>query len=111
MKHIQALNYLKALNESFILSGIANITYRQMQILLTIYLDDNVSRVREIANKLQIPKPSITRTLDKLERLDLLKRKVEHSDKRSIIIIKTANGGKLLTDCSKMVFSHLHYLK
>lgn len=111
MKHIQALHYLKALNESFVFSGIANLTHRQLLILLTIYLDNNVSRVREVAKQLFIPKPSISRTLDKLESLDLIRREVEVNDKRSIIIKKTVKGGKLLTDCSKMVYIHLHFLK
>jgi DNA-binding MarR family transcriptional regulator len=49
--------------------------------------------VRAMAEELRVAKPSITRAVDMLEVLDLVKRKDDPADRRSILVVPTRRGG------------------
>jgi DNA-binding MarR family transcriptional regulator len=72
------------------------LTTRQLGVFVTCYLMDDVQTVRDLCLKLNVSKPAITRALDRLSELDLVRRKADPLDRRSILIRRTTAGAKLL---------------
>jgi DNA-binding MarR family transcriptional regulator len=70
----------------------ADLNLRQLAATLTVYLTDEPQTVRGLAEQLQVPKSSITRALDRLAELNLVRRKVDPADRRSVIAQRTATG-------------------
>ncbi len=75
-----------------------DLTSRQMAVLLTVYLDAGPHTVRDLAKTLNISKPAITRALDRLSMLELLRRKSDDADRRSIIVQRTVKGSVFLSE-------------
>jgi DNA-binding MarR family transcriptional regulator len=48
--------------------------------------------VRGLAAKLNVSKPAITRALDRLAEFDLVRRKTDPLDRRSVLVQRTAAG-------------------
>jgi DNA-binding MarR family transcriptional regulator len=69
-----------------------DLTARQLAVLLICCLDDAPHTVRGLAERLKISKPAITRSVDRLEELRLLKRVDDPSDRRSVLITSTPSG-------------------
>ena len=69
-----------------------DLTARQLAVLLICCLDDAPHTVRGLAERLKISKPAITRSVDRLEELRLLKRVDDPSDRRSVLITSTRSG-------------------
>ena len=64
--------------------------------LLKVYLDDEPQTVRGLAKCLQVGTPPITRASDRLEEMDLLRRKVDPADRRSVIAQRTPKGAAMV---------------
>lgn len=75
-----------------------DLTSRQMALLLMIYLKDAPHTVRGLARHLNVSKPVITRAVDSLSRLELLKRTRDENDRRNVFIQRTVKGAVFLTD-------------
>lgn len=69
-----------------------DLTLRQTAILLTIYLETPPHTVRGLAAKLDVTKPVITRALDTMGSLNLVERRRDPADKRSVLIKRTVTG-------------------
>lgn len=69
---------------------------REMAVFLTIATEPGPHTVRGLAALLVIPKASITRTLDSLEAQDLVRRRPEPGDRRSVVINRTSRGALML---------------
>ena len=69
-----------------------DLTIRQMAILLHIYLAPPPHTVRGLAAKLCVTKPVITRALDTMGAMGLVKRVRDDKDKRNVIIKRTVEG-------------------
>lgn len=82
-----------------------DLSARQMAILLTVYLTDQPHTVRGLAETLNISKPAITRALDTLGRLELIKRKRDEQDRRSVLVQRTVPGSVYLTEFADMMRS------
>lgn len=80
-----------------------DLSARQLAILLTVYLAPPPHTVRGLAADLNISKPAVTRALDAMSKLDLLRRKPDDADKRSILVIRTVKGSVFLSDFSEIV--------
>ncbi|MBV9248838.1 MAG: MarR family transcriptional regulator [Acetobacteraceae bacterium] len=76
----------------------ADLTARQLAVFLTCYLRDEGHTVRGLAAGLNVSKPAITRALDRLEELDLARRKVDPLDRRSVLVQRTLRGAAFLRD-------------
>jgi DNA-binding MarR family transcriptional regulator len=76
--------------------GRPELTTRQLGVFLTCYLMDDVQTVRDLCWKLNASKPAITRALDRLSELDLVHRKADPMDRRSVLIQRTTAGAELL---------------
>jgi DNA-binding MarR family transcriptional regulator len=72
------------------------LTARQLGVFLTCYQMDDVQTVRDLGWKLNASKPVITRALDRLSELDLVRRKADRPNRRSILIHRTTAGAELL---------------
>ncbi len=70
----------------------ADLTERQMAVLLTVYLEPPPHTVRGLAAKLGVTKPVITRALDTMGRLGLVTRKRDEADKRNVLVHRTLQG-------------------
>lgn len=69
-----------------------DLSMRQMAILLTVYLEAPPHTVRDLAVKLSVTKPAITRALDTMGRMKLISRKRDVSDRRNVLIGRTVEG-------------------
>jgi DNA-binding MarR family transcriptional regulator len=80
-----------------------DLTARQLGVLLTSYLDIEAQTVRGLAANLNISKPAITRTLDRLSEFNLVQRKADPLDRRSILVQRTIAGTGFLRDLRKII--------
>lgn len=80
-----------------------DLSARQMAVLLTVYLTPPPHTVRGLAQTLNISKPAITRALDRLGELGMLKRKVDDADRRSVLVQRTVKGSVFLSDFAVLV--------
>ena len=69
-----------------------DLSVRQMSILLTIYLEAPPHTVRDLAKKLGVTKPVITRALDTMGKLELVSRRRDEKDRRNVLIQRTVQG-------------------
>jgi DNA-binding MarR family transcriptional regulator len=81
----------------------ADLTARQLGVFLTCYLTVEGQTVRGLAAHLNVNKPAITRALDKLEKLNLARRKVDAMDRRSILVTRTMRGAAFLTELKRLL--------
>ena len=80
-----------ALTESVRQSG-PDLSARQMAVMLAVYLTPAPHTVRGLAGALNISKPAITRALDRLGELGMVRRKVDADDRRNVLIQRTVKG-------------------
>ena len=80
-----------------------DLTARQLGVFLTCHLDDEAQTVRGLAAKLNVAKPAITRALDRLSEFDLVRRKIDSLDRRSVLAQRTATGMAFLRDLKKIL--------
>ena len=80
-----------------------NLTARQLGVFLTCYLENEAQTVRGLAAKLNISKPAITRALDRLSEFDLVRRRGDPLDRRSILVQRTTTGAAFLRDLGKIL--------
>jgi len=73
-----------------------DLSLRQISILLTIYLEAPPHTVRDIARKLKVSKPVVTRALDSMGKLDFVSRRRDIKDKRNVLIQRTVKGALYL---------------
>ena len=69
-----------------------DLNLRQLAVLLVAYQTDELLTVRGLAKHLHIGKPAVTRALDRLEELDLIRRVPDLRDRRSVILGRTKVG-------------------
>ncbi|MCF8474885.1 MAG: MarR family transcriptional regulator [Emcibacter sp.] len=75
-----------------------DLTSRQFALLLRIYLEPAPHTVRGLAKSLNVSKPVITRAVDMLSGIGLVKRIKDETDKRNVLIQRTVKGAVFLTD-------------
>ena len=73
-----------------------DLSVRQMSILLTIYLEAPPHTVRDLAKKLGVTKPVITRAMDTMGKLELVSRRRDEKDRRNVLIQRTVKGALYL---------------
>ena len=75
-----------------------DLTARQFALLLHVYLMPPPHTVRGLSATLQMSKPAVTRALDRLGRLDFLRRKRDEADRRSVLVQRTVKGSVYLRE-------------
>jgi DNA-binding MarR family transcriptional regulator len=91
-----------ALTESVRQSG-PDLSARQMAVMLAVYLTPAPHTVRGLAGALNISKPAITRALDRLGELGLVRRKVDADDRRNVLIQRTVKGSVFLREFGDLI--------
>ena len=79
-----------------------DLTLRQQAILMQVYLKPQPHTVRGLAHALNITKPAVTRAIDALSGLDLVKRKKDPDDLRNVLIQRTVKGSVFLSEFSEL---------
>jgi DNA-binding response OmpR family regulator len=80
-----------------------DLSARQIATFFICYLDEEAQTVRGLAVKLKVAKAVITRVLDRLSQFDLVRRKTDPLDRRSILVQRTAKGKAFLRDVKRML--------
>jgi DNA-binding MarR family transcriptional regulator len=80
-----------------------DLTARQLAVFLTCYMEDEAQTVRGLAGDLNVSKPVITRALDRLSEFDLVRRKTDPLDRRSILVQRTIVGIGFLRELKQLL--------
>lgn len=88
----QALSLWREVNLDLVHNNDIDLSYRQITILLTIYLEQPPHTVRGLAEQLGVTKPVITRALNTMGKKELVSRIRDEEDKRNVIIQRTVEG-------------------
>jgi DNA-binding MarR family transcriptional regulator len=80
-----------------------DLSARQFGVFLTSYLEEEAQTVRGLAAKLDVSKPAITRAPDRLSEFDLVRRKTDPLDRRSVLVQRTMAGAGFLRDLKKIL--------
>lgn len=78
-------------------------TFRQLSVLMTIYLERPPHTVRAIAARLGVTKPVVTRALDSLGAIDLVTRRRDEVDRRNVIVQRTVKGALFVEQLGDLV--------
>jgi len=92
----QALRLWHAVALAMVRDDEPDLSVRQMSILLTVYLEAPPHTVRDLARRLNVSKPVITRALDSMGKLDLVTRRRDDKDRRNVLIQRTVKGALYL---------------
>lgn len=91
-----ALKLLFDIAQSCVREGEPDLSFRQLSVLLMLYLNAPPHSVTGIAAKLKVSKPVITRALDHLAKIGLISRTKSLKDKRMLVIARTTEGALFL---------------
>jgi DNA-binding MarR family transcriptional regulator len=80
-----------------------DLSVRQMSIILTIYLEAPPHTVRDLAKKLGVSKPVITRALDSMGKLELVSRRRDDKDRRNVLVQRTVKGALYLERLADLI--------
>jgi DNA-binding MarR family transcriptional regulator len=75
-----------------------DLSARQLAVFLNSYLESEAQTVRGLAARLAVSKPAITRALDRLAEFDLIRRKIDPLDRRSVLVQRTPTGQAFMRD-------------
>lgn len=89
--------------KNIVLNRGPDLTARQLSVVLAVYLEQGQHTVRGLAAYLNVSKPVITRCVDTLSILGLVKRVRDEKDRRSVFIQRTVKGAVFLTDFADMI--------
>ncbi|MCZ0735911.1 MarR family winged helix-turn-helix transcriptional regulator [Phreatobacter sp. AB_2022a] len=92
LRPAQAIKLMHDLSLALVQDGEPDLSARQLAILLTIYLEPPPHHVRDLAARLKVTKPVITRALDSMGKLDLVSRRRDERDRRDVVIQRTVKG-------------------
>ena len=76
-----------------------------MAIMLTVYLTPPPHTVRGLAAELRISKPAVSRALDAMGKLGLIRRKRDEVDRRNVLVQRTVRGTVFLSDFAELVYA------
>jgi DNA-binding MarR family transcriptional regulator len=86
-------------------------TFRQLCVLMTIYLERPPHTVRAIAARLGVTKPVITRALDSLGAIDLVTRRRDEADRRNVIVQRTVKGALFVEQLGDLLVARARELQ
>lgn len=75
-----------------------DLTARQLTALLSVYLEPEIHSVSSVARLLNISRPGVTRILDRLVDAELVSRAEDPTDRRRVLIYRTAAGTQFVKD-------------
>ena len=99
----QALKLWQEVSMGLVHDDKPDLTLRQMTILLTVYLEPPPHTVRGLAARLHVTKPVITRALDTMGQMKLLRRRRDEADRRNVVIQRTLEGSLFLEAIADLI--------
>ncbi|MEE8444648.1 MAG: MarR family transcriptional regulator [Alphaproteobacteria bacterium] len=75
-----------------------DLTARQLAVLLIVYVSEPPHTVRGLAAALNVSKPAITRAIDRLSELNLVRRRIDEADRRNVLIQRTVPGSVFVSE-------------
>jgi len=103
MDELKALDLWRLAIVQSVKLDVPDLSARQMALLLTVYLAPQPHTVRGLAVVLNISKPAITRAVNRLVELQLVKRKADETDRRSVLIQRTVRGSVFLREFGELI--------
>lgn len=103
LSDMQALDLWRRATLDGVRRDTPDLSARQMAVLLTIYLTTPPHTVRGLAEELSVSKPAITRALDRLSEFEMVRRRVDEADRRSVLVQRTVKGSVFLRDWGGLV--------
>jgi DNA-binding MarR family transcriptional regulator len=103
LKAVQALDLWRGAIVESVRREAPDLSARQMALLLTVYLTTPPHTVRGLALALNISKPAITRAVDRLSEYGLVRRKVDDTDRRSVLLQRTVKGSVFLREFGDII--------
>ena len=73
-----------------------DLNMRQLAIALVVYRTDAPQTVRGLAEYLNIGRPAVTRALDRLGEFNIVRRKIDPNDRRSVLAMRTPIGAAMM---------------
>ena len=81
-----------------------DLSARQFAVMMLISdLEGGSHTVRELALRLNVPKPSISRGIDRLVELGLARRTPDPRDRRSVLVQQTRKGADLMSELRQLL--------
>jgi DNA-binding MarR family transcriptional regulator len=80
----------------------ADLSLPHMEIIKTLQ-EEGRKHIAEIGEKLQIPKPQMTHLIDRLERLEMVTRQADTSDRRVTNIVLTDKGRAITEELDRAI--------
>jgi len=99
----QLVSILKETIVALVRRDSPDLTARQFSVFLTVHLYEGPHTVRGLAAALNVSKPAITRSVDRLEEFDFVRRRADPKDRRSVLIQRTVKGAALLREMHTIV--------
>jgi DNA-binding MarR family transcriptional regulator len=99
----QQVGILRHVMTALVRRDAVDLSARQLSVFLISYLVDDNHTVRGLAADLKVSKPAITRALDRLTDLELIKRKVDPTDRRSVLVQRTPKGASFMRELRKIM--------
>lgn len=87
----------------YVRSGQPDLTNRQMALLMVAGQEQGPHTVRGLAARLGVSKPVVTRALNSLSALALVKRRRDERDRRSVFVDLTPEGETFLAQFAEMM--------
>ncbi|WP_300527217.1 MarR family transcriptional regulator [Maricaulis sp.] len=100
---MQSLEMMHRVSADTVREASFDLTARQFAVLLAIFMRPGPHAVRELASRLDLPKPAVTRALDVLEKYGFVRRKRDRADKRDVSVHRTVKGAVFLYDYGENV--------
>jgi len=103
LEELQALDLWRRATVESVRRDAPDLSARQMALLLSVYLSPPPHTVRGLAEALKVSKPAITRALDRLSDIGLVRRKPDEQDRRSVLIQRTVRGSVFLREFAELI--------
>ena len=103
LNELQALNIWRRASVASVRADAPDLSARQMTLLLTVYLTPRPHTVRGLATLMNVSKPAITRAVNRLVELQLVRRNTDENDRRSVLIQRTVSGSVFLREFGELI--------
>lgn len=105
LNELQALDIWRRAIVNSVRADAPDLSARQMALLLSVYLTPPPHTVRGLAQLLKVSKPAITRAVNRLSELGMVRRKTDEDDRRSVLIQRTVKGSVFLREFGELIVS------
>jgi DNA-binding MarR family transcriptional regulator len=100
---MQTLELWRRVLISHLLVTGGDLTARQLALLLTVYMTPAPRTVRGLAEFLGLSLPVVSRAIYRLNKLGVLRRKIDRSNRRRAVVHRTVKGAVFLRDFADLV--------